>query len=131
MARQINLKAKIVFSNGFAYIGRETVGAIIGGYGKPAVFKPHPKCPAELAQEYEAKGIHELRRKMRQVQEGIPVPVIETDPIPLPVGEDPRATIALIARDLIKSSATDRRAGRRLLGALDALWAEDGADLSD
>lgn len=50
--------------------------------------------------------------------------------IPLAPGADPRQVIQDIAYDLIGNGTSwrDRRAGRRLQGALDALWAEDGAD---
>lgn len=53
--------------------------------------------------------------------------------IPLAKDADPRATIEAIAQQLVKDgeTAADRRQGRRLLGAIQALWAEDGADLDD
>lgn len=54
------------------------------------------------------------------------------DPLPIPLapGRDPRQVIEDIANDLVTNGtgAEDKRAGRRLLGALEALWAEDGAD---
>lgn len=59
------------------------------------------------------------------------VPKGDPQPIDLPVGQDPRQAIEKIAKDLALrgSDAEDRRQGRRLLGALVALWAEDGAEV--
>lgn len=54
------------------------------------------------------------------------------DPIALPPDADARQTIERIAHDLIRlGDRESRRQGRRLLGALEAMWAEDGADLEE
>lgn len=54
------------------------------------------------------------------------------DAIPLPVDQEPTDAIVKIAEDLINNGDNYwRRQGRRLLGAVDALWAEAGAEIEE
>ncbi len=100
-----------------------------------ARFVPSDRCPQHLAQVTELRGEHQtmkLRRLIWEKQEAhARGTALERDqPIPLPIEQDPRAAIEAIARDLMArgTDAEDRRQGRRLLGAVQAMWAEDGAD---
>ncbi len=53
-------------------------------------------------------------------------------PIPPSPGQDPLLLIEQIAKDMLATgNSVDRRAGRRILGALEQYWADAGADTSD
>lgn len=133
---------RAVFSGGLTgnvYIGQKLIGHLEWNKHRepPFVkFVPHEQhCPDYLNQAIVLKGQHQtmnLRRMIWQKQEAHHMGIaLEADqPIPLAPGQDPRHTIERIARDLMASGtdADDRRQGRRLLGAIQALWAEDGAD---
>lgn len=136
---------KAVFGGGLSgnvYIGTRLIGHLEWNkHREPpfVMFVPHEaNCPDHLAHAIKLKGQHQtmnLRRMIWSKQEahskGL---MVEADqPIALAPEQDPRATIEQIARDLMTrgTDADDRRQGRRLLGAVQAMWAEDGAEVEE
>lgn len=135
---------KAVFGGGMSgnvYIGTKLIGHMEWNkHREPpfASFVPHDEnCPEHLRQVIKLKGQHQtmnIRRAIWAKQEAHAngVKLEAEQPIPLPHDKDPRHTIEQIARDLMTNGtdADDRRQGRRLLGAIQALWAEDGVELA-
>lgn len=91
-------------------------------------FVPTTRCPAHLAHIIELRGPHTtmaLRRMIweKQAAHAAQQLVEWETPIPLPAGAAPLQMMYGIARDLMLrgSDSEDRRQGRRLMGALQAL----------